>query len=71
MEKAKELETAFLAEMLNHIGLETQPDSFAGGIGEEQFNSFLRQAQAAALTEKGGVGLAESIFRSLVKAEEA
>lgn len=70
MQKAKELETAFLTEMMSYIGAETQSGPFSGGIGEQQFASFLRQSQAAALTEKGGVGLAELIFRSLMKAEE-
>lgn len=67
--KAKELEAAFLSEMLTHLEPESQTDGFDGGIGEEQFSSFLRQAQAKAMVEKGGIGLAELIFASLVKAE--
>lgn len=70
MQKAKELEGAFLAEMLTHIGMDSQSGMFSGGIGEEQFASFLRQSQAEALSERGGVGLAEMIFRSLMKVEE-
>ena len=63
--KAEEYETTFLAEMLGHAGLGTVSDSFGGGIGEEQFASFLRQEQAAAMVKAGGIGLAESIFRAL------
>ena len=63
--KAEEFETAFLAEMLGHAGLGTVSDSFGGGIGEQQFASFLRQEQAAAMVQAGGIGLAESIFRAL------
>ena len=69
-EKAKELETAFLSEMLAHLGLGESPDGFGGGIGEEQFASFLRTAQAKAIVEKGGVGLAQTIFESLIKAQD-
>jgi flagellar protein FlgJ len=65
MEKAKALEASFLAEMLGHAGLGAAPEGFGGGIGEEQFSSFLRAEQAKALVEKGGIGLAEQIFNSL------
>jgi peptidoglycan hydrolase FlgJ len=64
--RAEELETAFLAEMLGHAGLGASPEGFGGGIGEEQFASFLRREQAEAMTRAGGIGLAESIFRALV-----
>ncbi|WP_349038934.1 rod-binding protein [Pseudotabrizicola sp. 4114] len=70
-EKAKELEVAFLTEMLAHAGLGESSDAFGGGIGEEQFASFLRTEQARGIVEKGGLGLAQSIFESLVKAQEA
>jgi flagellar protein FlgJ len=64
---AEAFETAFLAEMLGHAGLGAVSDSFGGGIGEEQFSSFLRQEQAAAMVRAGGIGLAESIFRALAE----
>ncbi|MCZ8078094.1 MAG: rod-binding protein [Rhodobacteraceae bacterium] len=63
--KAAELETAFLAEMLRHAGLGTQTGSFGGGIGAEQFASFLREGQAMAMVQAGGIGLTESLFRAL------
>lgn len=68
-EKSKELETAFLAEMLKHLEPEAASEGFAGGMGEQQFGSFLRHAQADAIVDKGGIGLAEMIFASLIKAE--
>lgn len=64
-EKAAQLETAFLAEMLGHAGLGTARESFGGGIGEEQFSSFLRQEQAAAMVKAGGIGLTEVLFRAM------
>jgi len=67
MEKAKALEASFLAEMLGHAGLGAAPEGFSGGIGEEQFSSFLRAEQAKGIVEKGGIGLAEQIFNSLQK----
>ncbi|MCM2561887.1 rod-binding protein [Lutimaribacter sp. EGI FJ00013] len=62
---AIELEASFLAEMLKTAGLGNTPDAFGGGIGEDQFASFLLQEQARAMAERGGVGLAETIFHAL------
>ncbi|WP_050526135.1 rod-binding protein [Pseudorhodobacter aquimaris] len=64
-EKAAELEAAFLAEMLGYAGLGAARDSFGGGIGEEQFSSFLRQEQATAMVKAGGIGLTEVLFRAM------
>jgi len=68
---ARELEASFLAEMLKHAGFGGPRDSFGGGIGEDQFGSMLRIEHARALTENGGIGLAESLFASLVAATSA
>ena len=64
-EAADELETQFLAEMLKSAGFGEARESFGGGVGEEQFASFLRQEQAREMVQTGGVGLAESIFNAL------
>lgn len=66
--KAAELETVFLAEMLGHAGLGTPRGQFGGGIGEDQFASFLRNEQARAIVDAGGIGLTERLFRALAAA---
>lgn len=68
-QKSQELEAAFLAEMLSFAGLGETESSFSGGIGEEQFSSFLRQEQAKLMVQHGGIGLAEQIFQSLVRSQ--
>lgn len=72
-EVAQDLEAAFLSEMLKHAGFGEARDaeSFGGGIGEEQITSMLRNEHANALSQRGGLGLAESIFQSLVRRAEA
>ena len=65
MATAKALEASFLAEMLRSAGLGSPRESFGGGAGEDQFASFLRQEQARALVEAGGIGLAESLYNAL------
>lgn len=62
---AEGLEAAFLAEMLKIAGIGRTPETGGGGAGEDHFGSFLADAHAAALSRRGGVGLAESIFESL------
>jgi Rod binding domain-containing protein len=70
MSKAEELEATFLSEMLAHSGLDETEGAFAGGHGEAQFTSFLRQEQARQIVKSGGLGLAEMIFKSMAKAED-
>lgn len=65
MDVAKKLEASFLAEMLKSAGFGKSRESFGGGAGEEQFGSFLVQAQADAMVEIGGIGLAQSLFEAL------
>ncbi len=69
MEKAKALEASFLSEMLSQAGLGNGGGSFSGGVGEEQFASFLREEQVKAMVQHGGIGLAERLFQSLVRRE--
>jgi peptidoglycan hydrolase FlgJ len=71
MEKAKEMEATFLSEMLGHAGLGDSSESFGGGAGEDQFASFLRNEQARLLVNKGGIGLAQTIFEALVRSQES
>lgn len=62
---AQKMEATFLAEMLKSAGLGTARQAFGGGAGEDQFTSFLRDEQARAMVEAGGIGLAESLFEAM------
>ncbi len=62
---AQALESSFLAVMLDAGGLGAPRDSFGGGIGEEQFASFLTEAYAREMVQRGGIGLAETLFEAL------
>jgi len=68
---AEKMEAAFLSEMLKAAGVGKPQDSFGGGIGEEQFASFLRDAQAEGMVRAGGIGLAETLFHALKEKENA
>ncbi|KEJ97161.1 rod-binding protein [Pseudosulfitobacter pseudonitzschiae] len=62
---ADQLEAGFLAEMLKSAGFGQARDSFGGGAGEDQFSSFLIQAQAEKMVAAGGIGLSEAVFEAL------
>ncbi|ETX29701.1 rod-binding protein [Roseivivax isoporae] len=65
------LERQFLSEMLAAAGLGAPRQAFGGRNGEEQFASFLRDAQAGLLTEAGGIGLARVIHETLKERADA
>lgn len=65
---SQSLEATFLAEMLKSAGFGEARDSFGGGVGEEQFSGLLVQHQADEIVRTKGLGLAESIYRSLASA---
>ncbi len=68
---AAALETTFLNEMLKSAGLGAARDSFGGGVGEENFASFLREEQAKGMVAAGGIGLAERLFHALKARSDA
>lgn len=69
-EVARDLEAAFLTQMLTIAGVGKSPAGFDGGAGETHFSSFLVSEYATRIADSGGLGLAEHIFQSMVSAEE-
>jgi len=53
--------------MLTAAGLGETNRTFGGGVGEDQFASFLRRAQAEKMVTAGGIGLTEHLFNALTK----
>ena len=62
---ARDFEAAFLAEALSHMGF----DASNGVEGAAPFASFVNRAYAGQLADRGGIGLAESIVRSLAQTD--
>lgn len=63
--QARALEASFLSEMLGHAGFGDARQDFGGGIGEDQFASFLRDELAKQMVTHGGIGLAEHLFAAM------
>lgn len=66
---SQSVEANFLAEMLKSVKFGEMSGTMGGGIGEEQFSSFLRQAEAEKIASSGGIGLSEKIFDAMVRRE--
>ena len=66
---ANKIEAQFLAEMLTSAGIGKPSETFGGGVGEDQFSSFLTKEYANATVQAGGIGLSETIFQALVQKE--
>ncbi len=68
---AVKLEAQFLSTLLKEAGLGPDSSGFSGGAGEDQFSSFLVEAQALHIAKSGGIGLAEMFFETLKDGENA
>lgn len=69
LERAKEFEAVFVAQMLKHSGFE-KALSTDSGLGGENYASLLLNQYAARIVDNGGFGLADKIYEQL-KAKEA
>lgn len=69
--KGKEFEALYLNEMINHMtaGL-VQDTGFDGGHAEQQWRSLYNDQLGRAILAKGGLGIAQTIAASLIRAQE-
>jgi len=65
---AEGFESSFMSVMMQQMfeGVKTE-EPFGGGQGEEMFKSVLTDAMAKQVTKAGGVGLASTIQREMLK----
>ena len=62
---AQKLEATFLSEMLKSAGFGEGQETMGGGIGEQQFTSYLRDIRADEMARAGGIGLAKSLYAAM------
>lgn len=69
---ATEFEESFLSVMMNTMmeGLGNDPVT-GGGEAEDTYRSMMTEQYAKAIAESGGIGVADQIYRELIKAQEA
>ena len=66
--RAKEFEAIMLSEMLKPMlnSVDGANLTGAGGVGEGAFNDLLNQEYGKVIAERGGIGIADHVARSLL-----
>lgn len=71
-ETAEDFEAVFLAQMIGHMNLGVDPDSaFGGGQGEDAFQSMVAEKYGESISEMGGIGIADAIYKEILRMQEA
>ncbi|WP_448188891.1 rod-binding protein [Azospirillum sp. sgz301742] len=69
---ANEFETQFLSQMLTPMFETIQTDpTFGGGHGEDMFRSLLVNEYGKQISNHGGLGIGDAVYRELLRAQEA
>lgn len=68
---ASDFEAVFLASMLETMfaGVDAQPP-FGGGSSEKTYRSLLVTEYAKAIAQRGGLGIADHVYREILRAQE-
>jgi flagellar protein FlgJ len=70
--QARQLEGVFLNTLTSTMFSSIKTDgTFGGGFGEETWRSMQSEQMADSIAQSGGIGLADSITRSLLDVQEA
>ncbi len=68
---AQEFEAFFLAQVLDQMFAGIPTDGrFGGGSAEGVYRDLLNQEYAKVLSRSGGVGVADSVYREILKLQE-
>ncbi len=68
---AEKFETTFASQMLQHMwaGVKTEAP-FGGGNAEETWRSMLTEQYAKQLSQRGGLGIADMVYKQMLKMQE-
>jgi len=68
---ARDFEAVFIGQMLEQMWSEVPTDgAFGGGSGERVFRSLMIQSVGQQIANNGGVGLAASVKREMIRMQE-
>lgn len=69
---AREFEAVFLSQLLEQMSAGIKTDGpFGGGPSEGIYRSFLNTAIADQVARLGGIGIADAVYREILKMQEA
>ena len=68
---AREFESFFIGQMLEHMFKHVPTNGlFGGGHAEAVYRSMLLQHYGRAITDRGGIGIADMVSREMLKTQE-
>ena len=68
----QDFEAFFLSQVFEHMFAGVQTDSvFGGGNGETVYRSLLLQQYSKVAAKSGGIGIADTVQREILRAQEA
>jgi peptidoglycan hydrolase FlgJ len=71
MHTAKEFESVFLAQFASVVFDSIKSDGpFGGGSSEDIYKSLLAQEYGKTLSNSGGFGIADSVYKEIIKIQE-
>ncbi|TNE66541.1 MAG: hypothetical protein EP335_03465 [Alphaproteobacteria bacterium] len=71
-EAAEQFEAVFLSQMLAPMFSTVETDSMmGGGPGEEVFRSMMVEEVGKQVARRGGIGIADQVYREILKMQEA
>jgi Rod binding domain-containing protein len=71
-EVARQFEEVFLSQLFDQMSMGLKTDGvFGGGPGEGIYRSFLNNAIAQEVSRSGGLGIADAVYREILKLQEA
>ncbi|RMF08077.1 MAG: hypothetical protein D6763_10845 [Alphaproteobacteria bacterium] len=69
---AESFEAVFLAQMLQHMTNNVGNEAlFASSHSESIYRSMLNDQYAEEIAKRGGIGIADAVYREILKAQEA
>ncbi len=70
-ETAQDFEAVFLSQMLKPMFETVKTDSmFGGGHGEDAYRGMMVDEVGKSIAKSGGIGIADSVYRELLKLQE-
>jgi Rod binding domain-containing protein len=67
---AQQFESVFLSQMLSGMFEGTGEDEFGDSYAQNTYRSLLTETYADEITKSGGIGIADSVMRELLSAQE-
>lgn len=68
---AQDFESFFVRQMLEQLSADIKTDGpFGGGHAEKIYRSMMNGEYAKAITQNGGIGLADTVYREIMALQE-